>query len=890
MMETKHVMRSLLLASMLVLLVTTGLYASTLTITLQRGQGSPGLTNVSDTFLYGVASVAESNYGGYGTLTSGKSQWNETYVAIIRFDLGAIPKQARVKRATLALHTVQPQMPQSPFTLDAQAITTANAGWVEGNGVGYAVPGTACWNARAQGGARWAGAPGLGKAGVDYDTQLVATTSISPKQEGWITLDLAVEAVQRWISDPATNAGLRLAARGELRPGDVLSVHSSDAVASEMHPKLTLELEMTPAQETQFGQQRAASLLANANQKIVEAGAATAAAGNPERAVTSLRQLQNRLARLQASNASVRLWDAANCQRLSVDVQGIEAAAARLVRRLPLLKAAAVNAEREQAADFALGVADSMEHVMRPAERFTGDFPAVVDLALARNEFEALQVVIVPVDRPVRGARWQVTALQGPGRATIPVQDIQVSPVGYIHSQRPAPSKTPADWWPCQLLDFLQTIDVKRGEVQPLWVLVRTREQTPPGVYEGTLTVTGEGVAAKSLRLRARVFDFAIPKEQHLRTIWGFTEEASIRLYGERHTKDKLAQRMFQMLLDHRLAVNSLYNAQSGPGEVGPQHGLTVGLPSIARPEDLRRLWDAGSRWWNLGYMHPVYAERAGLTIDEFTPVFIEMMRESLAFADAAGWPHQNLSIYMYDETRLFDELNRVATKVKAAFPDITIMTTAYDTSFGVKGGPIDKSMDAWCPLIPVFADNLANVREGQKAGNQVWWYVCTVPGGKYLNFFVQQQPICGRLLMGSAAWKYAPDGFLYYAINGWNNYQHPISRWPLTDWVPYFRPDGDGELICPGPEGPLSTVVFEGIRDGLEDYEYYWLLHDLVAQAQKQGVQTADAERLLSVPPDVLSSLTVYTEQPSRLRAQRLTIATAIEKLQAQLRVAGKR
>ena len=51
--------------------------------------------------------------------------------------------------------------------------------------------------------------------------------------------------------------------------------------------------------------------------------------------------------------------------------------------------------------------------------------------------------------------------------------------------------------------------------------------------------------------------------------------------------------------------------------------------------------------------------------------------------------------------------------------------------------------------------------------------------------------------------------------------------------------------------------------------------------RAREKGLDVSAAERLLEVSTDLLSSLTVYTEEPRRLRAEREAIAAEIERLQ---------
>ena len=42
---------------------------------------------------------------------------------------------------------------------------------------------------------------------------------------------------------------------------------------------------------------------------------------------------------------------------------------------------------------------------------------------------------------------------------------------------------------------------------------------------------------------------------------------------------------------------------------------------------------------------------------------------------------------------------------------------------------------------------------------------------------------------------------------------------------------------MCAGPDGPLSTIRLESIRDGIEDYEYYLLLRRLLEERGERQV-----------------------------------------------------
>ena len=61
---------------------------------------------------------------------------------------------------------------------------------------------------------------------------------------------------------------------------------------------------------------------------------------------------------------------------------------------------------------------------------------------------------------------------------------------------------------------------VRAGESQPLLLTARSFSDTPPGVYTADV-VLSDGRTERAVALSVRVWDFAIPKEHGLLTLWG---------------------------------------------------------------------------------------------------------------------------------------------------------------------------------------------------------------------------------------------------------------------------------------------------------------------------------------------------------------------------------
>ena len=193
--------------------------------------------------------------------------------------------------------------------------------------------------------------------------------------------------------------------------------------------------------------------------------------------------------------------------------------------------------------------------------------------------------------------------------------------------------------------------------------------------------------------------------------------------------------------------------------------------------------------------------------------------------------------------------------------------------------------INVWCPLTTRCDFKLA--RECQAAGDQVWWYWCA--GGRHPGLYLDFPAIDPRIVFW-LAWRHRIDGFLYYTINGWggNLRRPPAERWPIAEWDP--RPgfnrnaaiNGSGMLVYPGRKFGelLSSIRFENIRDGLEDYEYLWLLNERVtaqAATKPNSRFVREGQELLELT-GTAQDFQTYTRRPAQLLAHRARVARLIE------------
>lgn len=519
-------------------------------------------------------------------------------------------------------------------------------------------------------------------------------------------------------------------------------------------------------------------------------------------------------------------------------------------------------------AGFAVGLAGSMEKVMIKDFPFEGAIDDHYDLSLARNEHEGFQVVVIPVLSPLTNVSVSVSPLQSvTGAGEFIDGKVGVALVGHVDVADQV--RYDADyhgWWPDPLLDFQTSCDAQPGEHVAFWIDVAASARTPAGNYRGTVAVKAEGQAPIELRLNVHVWDFELPQRGHLPNAFTYHEPMTRGFY--RGTwNDQLARKYDDLILDHRLNIDHLYRGEPPDIEV-LKYGSSKGMNAF----------NVGSEFRQDEPRNP-----------EKLAAYIEKLKEEGLFDDAY--------VYGFDEVKAekFTEMREAFGLVRRRYPGLKTMTTAQDRSFGLQTGLRDV-VDIWVPLIDAY--DLAEARRLRAEGKKMWWYICIVPPHPYPNWFIEYPAIEARLLTGAMSYKYEVDGLLYYLINEWQPNRRWIAKGPYTEWNPASfserkDPDdkekitayanGDGSLICPGPNGPLSTVRLENTRDGFEDYEYLCLLKELsikvrrLPETPQRKAWLERAGRLLAVPDDVVRTTTNYTHDPARLATFRAAVAETI-------------
>jgi len=519
---------------------------------------------------------------------------------------------------------------------------------------------------------------------------------------------------------------------------------------------------------------------------------------------------------------------------------------------------------------FTLGSADTMEKVFRDEPWSRGQAEKLA-IEAARGEVEGVQLVVAP-NLALRVVAVEASDLRC-GRAVIPSACVAWNVVGYVKTEKPAYKAPREGWWPDPLLPP-KPFDVKAGEVQPVWLSVRVPGDAKPGLYRGRVTVRAGGRLKRSLPIELRVWDFAIPKQQHLETCFLLRADELQRFYGLKSVPIEMYEAWMDFCLDRRISP-ALYD-----------------WPQLER--DLERLvarqLERGGACFGLAYAWPKKGtpeERA-----KHNDPQIAAIRKLYDRAKARGWLPRAY-VYCHDEIgkEHYDIAHELYSALKKSMPDLRLMQTFYKDNPVPALGDV---LDIWAPVTARYRKD--EMQPQQAKGDEVWWYVCCGPGKPFANLMIEWPGLDHRILLWQT-WKYGVTGFLYWSLNCFRDNYKAEPRWPEGPWDPATfvnqqggRHHGDGQLLYPGPDRqPLSSVRLENFRDGLEDYEYLWLLRDAVGKLKAKGGADpqllADAEKALAIDDSLVKDLTHFTADPSALRRARAALASLIERVAAACR-----
>jgi hypothetical protein len=556
-----------------------------------------------------------------------------------------------------------------------------------------------------------------------------------------------------------------------------------------------------------------------------------------------------------------------------------------------------------------------------PPRKPTRSRPQPVQVSLARGEHEAVQIVINP---SISGTldRAALSSFRAAGSPD-PALTGQLFEVAHVRVKQPTDNTCESGWYPDPLPPLHPPLVLRAGQTQPLWLDLRAAKGAQAGDHTGNLDLV---LAGRQIRipLRVHVYDFALPRETHLRSALGLDPHNINRYHNltNQEPQQRVYDKYLENFAEHRISPYSFFAYDMIQVQFkGTGADLHAQL-------DFSRFDRAAARWLDTQHFNSFLLPLQGMGggtfqsrhlgelagFKEGTPEHARLFKDYLGQVEKhlreRGWLDKAYT-YWFDEPdpKDYDFVVEGMKRIKAAAPGIKRMLTEQPEP------ALLGNVEIWCGLTPEWTPG--QVRTRREAGEEVWWYICCAPKAPYVTEFIDH-PGTELRLWPWQSWQYGVQGILVWATTYWTSplvYPEPTLQDPWQDPMSYvsgydFPPghvgywgNGDGRFLYPprrnfattaasSTEEPVNSIRWENLRDGMEDYEYFWLLQNLIQRAQTvpgSSVWIQDARQLLKIPARISQDLTHFTDDPRLMLSHRDRVARMIEKGQRLLRRVGK-
>lgn len=532
----------------------------------------------------------------------------------------------------------------------------------------------------------------------------------------------------------------------------------------------------------------------------------------------------------------------------------------------------------QQTDKAALWPSDALSKVMR------SDTPKVnrehsLQISGARAEIVSSQAVFRPRGNVSAAAASVSNLKHTESDAIIPASTIRLQWVRYIDINRntagipddelvaKAPASIPDPFWQAA------SISINENQAQPLWIEIHVPRDARAGDYHGTLMVTAGNKSFK-MPVELHVWDFAVPSKRHLSVInwWRFPG------LGFEHIKPYSGQywdllgRFCAFLVEHRQTdIQTSIGLIQETGDDQP--GYSYDTSRLERYAEAA--FEAGIKQIHL---HSVGRRTANLTDPDSRIVPNESNLRRLAAWEKVvrrrNWRNRFL-VSISDEPFIHHEESYavMVERVHDVAPSVRCIEAVEAEFLG--------KLDIYVPKLSHLNLWYERFEQVQHEGSELWFYTCCHPVGRYPNRFLDQSLLKVRVLHW-INYLYDLDGYLHWGLNHFAG-DNPYTQEAISKGLPL----GDRAIAYPGTNKLLGSLRFSAMRDGLQDYEYLWVLESELSRIkQKIGKEASwlnPRQRPLELCRRVVRSFYEYTRDSGIMLDTRDAVAREIEELSTE-------
>jgi hypothetical protein len=168
--------------------------------------------------------------------------------------------------------------------------------------------------------------------------------------------------------------------------------------------------------------------------------------------------------------------------------------------------------------------------------------------------------------------------------------------------------------------------------------------------------------------------------------------------------------------------------------------------------------------------------------------------------------------------------------------------------------------LEIWVPKLDHLATWHDVFKRAQNQDYELWFYTVGIfQKGSYPNKTIDVPLIESRILHW-LNYRFGLKGYLHWGFNHWTD----------DPFTAPGRHHGDGWHVYPKKDGLINSLRWEQMRNGIQDYEYFWMLEDKIRKMiAGHGTHLSIIEpsrRSIEIASQVVKTMDNYSKNPATL------------------------
>jgi hypothetical protein len=483
---------------------------------------------------------------------------------------------------------------------------------------------------------------------------------------------------------------------------------------------------------------------------------------------------------------------------------------------------------RDKSVGYILFSRSPLEYVFPGSRPKKSEIMDHLALQVVRNEFEPITFSLYPL-RNLGRVKISISDLKG-DRGFIGKDKIKVAHVEMVKDTIGVPEgkflNLPA------LIRLGDQINIEAGKCQRFWVTIRIDSDVLPGVYKGEVTISPQNGSETSLPFRVTVTPIALEDipdiDYFMMMTYEFTELA---MPWSKEEKEKIYGAACNILRDYK------------------EHGMTTlclhspfvlitkedGMPNL---EDifaaLRAAKETGFKGriiWYMGHLIQTSKPRHPGNIMSFDKrIHLPRLKYIVETVSQYAKEHDGPEVIFLPIDEPGDSYQDFQNKRHTITP--LLLGTIRD--LGAKNMLTTHDYKQFKPVDYLCSGemNKEDLRAAHEEGSIYWLYNNDVTT-KCLN------PAYARYIYGYYTWMNHVDG-----MSSWT-FQNTQNAKGVPGQADIFG--SDIYLAYPDPKGPIATLKWEAIREGIDDHKLLYQLVKRIQKLKRKGIDSSRYEEFLS-------------------------------------------